>query len=323
MKKKMVLALMCATMCLVSACGQKETAKMKADSVKEAADEAVAEEVVDGFEEGVGVAEDAEEPEPEKAEEAETVEEAEGPDLSDENIAKMLEENPYGIVDENAFPMVTWEAQSQNKSKDYGVWSLSCYDVDQFLDEEGGTPWQNNYDAKEYGEFSGRFSFPAITACPMFEGLIASSVTDDTMWLNGFFGDNREKSLSVIIQPGYLLYDVYTEQIGYSSDLNSFEGWYTAETDMGPSDVIKHSMTVSFGEDEDNLEEQVSNTYIYRLGNFTVSVNTGDAELTQDEMNEVITHLTYVGEPDANTDEPENIETDELTVGPEDEEVSE
>lgn len=296
MKKKCVAMLcMVALILMTVGCGQKQLGKAvstASDSTKNVVEEAVEE----AIEEAVVVIDE------ELAAEEVVEEVSEDPGINEEAVEEQ-EEVP--------FITITDYVKECDKSEEYGVYSQSCYDIDELLNDKGEIAEAWDYESDEYSYYTGRFAYPEITPCSLFNQVTIDGRTDYMMSLYAV-GEDRSKTYSIYIYSGLRYYNNELSYVGISMGLTGVsptENMFTAETCDGQTDVLvtKHESvtTISWGEvvdDEGNViyEENsdepqeyhtVTYNYAFHVGNFSVSLmytdNEGDG-LTQEEIQEII-----------------------------------
>lgn len=219
-----------------------------------------------------------------------------------------------GSVNGQDFPVIGSYVSEQDKSADYGVNSISCYDLDEFLDENGEVPEEwTGYDSKESNEYSGRWAYPEITPCRFFDDLTLISRTDCSSEYQ-----SRDTETDAFIQmsvaSGLGDYNLSQGGAGHDrSDSNviTSEIMFTAQTVTGETEVI-HEHTEHFltsggqGEtdEEDNETEKaqeetnvveemfVLHRYYFSVGSFSVTVSvSGGTQLSEDDIQLIIDNI--------------------------------
>ena len=219
-----------------------------------------------------------------------------------------------GSVNGKDFPVVGSYAAEQDKSADYSVKSMSCLDLDEFLDENGETPaeWEG-YDSKESNEYSGRFAYPEITPCRFFDDLTLISRTD----CSSEYQSNDIKTgafVQLSVASGLNDYNHRQGDVGSSgsgSKNKTSEIMFTAQTVTGETEVVhehtEHIVTAggqaeaeeddnefeAAGEKMDVVEEiYLMNRYYFYVGNFSVTVAvSGGTQLTEDDIRLIIDNI--------------------------------
>ncbi len=280
MKKKAVMTILslCAAVAVTACGGKADTAEVQETTAAEESAEADA-----GTEEEAAasmVGEDA-------AEAEQTGEEA----PENEESFEEIEIGADGSVNGQDFPMIDEVVRSQDKSDAYGVYSISCYDLDQYLDEEGYMQSDIASTDTFYYEYTGRWAYPKITPCRFFGELVLTSRTD-------FSSDYRStdtetgKGLSFNICSGKDYYNSMKQ--GTGSDAEVSEMVFTIQTMVGSSDVMHEYREIMLlsdkdenGEALDTLEEVVYgfDVYCFDVGNFTVTLQPdAGTKLTQEDV---------------------------------------
>ena len=289
--KKRIAAMLMGIMVvgLVGGCGQTPAAK----SVVSTASEDVISAAVD---KGVAKVKDSEavdEAEAEKnevtEEEQTTVEESTvgetAPDSEEEGFED-IEIGADGSVNGQEFPTIEQVVLDADKSADYGVNSISCFDLDQYLDDAGYISTDVSGEDSFYYEYSGRWAYPVVTPCELFPELLLSSKTDASCdYMTPIV--EGEKGLMFSIYSGLDLYDSMVLNVGVDN-YNAGEEWipanlFTVETSDGTSDVIHEYYEISL---LDTDSEPVGiHTYYFHVGNFTVAVSPdSDTEYDKDQI---------------------------------------
>lgn len=287
MKKKTAMILIGGLLiCLIGGCGKDESNTVTMES----ADETVAE-VAEEVEEEVT------EPDETNVEETDT---DESPEVEEESESGTEE-----------FPTITDEALAQDKSADYGVYSTSSFDLDQFLDENGEAPEDWNYESKEYSEFSGRFAYPDIIQCELMDSVRIYNRTDCYEGLSVESNDGT-RHIGIAINSGLDMYHSQKSFVGYDSDWIAISMMFTTQTSEGETEVLHQTSTGSESSmylvdedgnpiDEDGnpvdldaieMHEYIDNQYIFNIGNFSVWVYADEDELTEDEIQMIIDNIS-------------------------------
>lgn len=286
MKKRCIAILMVALLLLVGGCGKSNLGKAVSankDVLKNAVSEgvSVAEEVI---EEVADVVEDAsdvtDEVSDEVVEEPEEVEEGYNP-------AKQYEGKPY---------MVSQDVLDNDNSEEYGVYSKSCFDLDQYLDEEGALPGVYDWDNKDWDTYTGRWSYPEVTQSDIFKDMALTDKTDK--YERYYFKDKSDNETVLFIDSGirgYLNKVDSTEMAQYSDNPMLPQLMFTTETVDGSTDVVSIIKQYSF---DDGETWQYRNEYVFHVGNFTVTVQCAETqededpiELTEEEIQEIIDNI--------------------------------
>lgn len=272
--------------CLIGGCGKDESNAVTMESTDETVAE-VAEEVE----------EEVTEPDETNVEETAT---DESPEVEEESESETEE-----------FPIITDEALAQDKSADYGVYSTSSFDLDQFLDENGETPEDWNWESKEYSEFSGRFAYPDITQCELMDSVRIYNRTDCSEGLSVESKDGT-RYIGIVFSSGLDMYHSQKSYVGDDWGGVVITAMFTAQTNEGETEVLHQTSTVSessmYLADEDGnpidedgnpidpnaieMNEYIDNQYIFNIGNFTVWVYADKDELTEDEIQMIIDNIS-------------------------------
>lgn len=225
-----------------------------------------------------------------------------------------LEEIEIEPEEEHEFPYLTERAVEQDKSADYGVYSTSCFDVDQFIGEDGMRTAEWDFESKEYSEYSGRFAYPKVTECRFTTDAKIDSRTDVEEEI--FTTDSvTGNSLQIYFSVGRDDYDTYSHKINWSDDPNvglaDIIG--TVKTGEEYSELIHFYRVVTGTLFDDGLyyvgdgrfikgvegdtEELMMNVhhYVYTLGNFTVDVLfEGEEGLTLEDIQLIADNIHLV-----------------------------
>lgn len=277
MKKKALMAILalCVAMAMAACGGNADTIEVK-DAEGDTQAEADAEDSAAGEE---------------SAESEQTEEEA----PENEEPFREIEIGADGSVDGQEFPVIDEAVLSADKSEEYGVNSISCYDLDQYLDENGNLQPDIASAENFYFEYSGRWAYPEITPCRFFGELVLTSRTDSSseyMSVDSETGDQ----FSFSVYSGKDLYNGAVGNIGYDfgDDSTFIEKAFTIQTVDGEADVTREYREIMMlkdkgenGEALETPEEVIYNfsSYTFVIGNFSVSLapNVG-TELTQEEV---------------------------------------
>lgn len=280
MKKKavMIILTLCAAVAMTACGGKAGMAEMQDTTAAEESAEADAQAEAEAV--APTVDEDAVEAE-------QTGEDA----LENEESFEEIEIGADGSVNGQEFPMIDEAVRSQDKSDAYGVYSISCYDLDQYLDEEGYMQSDIASADNFYYEYTGRWAYPKITPCRFFGGLVLTSRTD-------FSSDYRStdtetgNGLSFNICSGKDYYNSMKQ--GTGSDAEVSEMAFTIQTMDGSSDVMHEYREIMLlndkdenGEALDALEEVIYgfDVYCFAVGNFTVTLQPdAGTKLTQEDV---------------------------------------
>lgn len=186
---------------------------------------------------------------------------------SDEIKEDITEVEEVEAVDE--FPAVNDEVLELDKSDEYGVNSISCFDLDEYLDEDGVLPGSNDFDNSELDVYTGRWAYPKFTPCKYFEDLRIVYRTDRSEELTSVDSDTGDNYI-FWINSGLYDWNNCNEYIT-DSDYDDSYGWYkhvfTADTPDGEVDVL--SCFTYYMVDDIYYSYM---TYTFPIGNFTVNV---------------------------------------------------
>lgn len=278
MKKKIsILLIMILVICLTSGCGKKEVSKQPV-----AVTNGIGTVVAGGAKEVVEKAtEEATDIEPVKLEESEVIEEVEEP----EEVEEIIED--VRPVDE--FPAIADDVSLMDNSSEYGVYSTSCFDLEQYLDEDGCLPGFDDYEDKMYSEYSGRWAYPKITPCRFFTDMIMKERTDDCEFFTAV-DEETGHDIALIIHSGYSYYNARV------ATMDSVYDWapsfmFTAQTVDGETDVIAERFENNFTLEGEEPNTEIQYIYYFRLGSFSVSLYSSEYELSEDEVQLVIDNI--------------------------------
>lgn len=226
-----------------------------------------------------------------------------------ENEASADEESSEEIESGDEFPIIEQAVIDNDKSDEYGVYSTSCFDLDEFLDDNGELPGSGDWENTDWDTYTGRWAYPEITPCQFFDELTLSERSDksEVYWVDGF---------TMFISSGLWVWNWKLED-SMDPHFAEYEACprhlFTAQTADGETDVLvitdsfKSSGLYAEGEEynEDEVEwtEYKYNTYVFHIGNFTVELmcdsgewsETGEAfDLSEDDIQLIIDniHLT-------------------------------
>lgn len=307
MKKKILMAVMplCVVMAMTACGGNEDT--------KEAAETAVTEESaeVDAQAETEAGSFTADK---ENVESGQTGEES-------------VEEEDVEVVEETEFLPLQLEfeedAVTQDKSAEYGVYSNSCEDVYQFLNEDGSCPWDYDYEQKEHTEYSGRFAYPVPVQGDFFKTAVVWLRTDaDEFMVVTTDGDDNNYGISFHTGNSTWQWnmDEYKKEQEegdeyFSSGTRSMP--FTVTVDDNVADVIFfHSENEGYlgevtADTEGNVFDadgnpvepfmiEIRNNYYYTLGGFTVDIAAGERELTQEELQMFVDNIKLLDGMESN-----------------------
>lgn len=267
MQKKVAMILVGGLVaCLICGCGQSEVSTDTMATV----DETMAE--------GTEVTEEVGQVE-ESTIEGDTKEDEET--VSDSSTDEFVEENGEDeTVEGDEFPAINEYVLEQDNSDEYGVYSTSCYDLEQYLDDEGSLPDAN------YDEYSGRWAYPVFTPCRFFTDLEITYRADAFEFLEGT-DIETDTDIRITVTSGGHIEDNRT----FGSDAAP-ELMFTAQTTDGEIDVF-HLMgqgTILRGE-----ETYDSYFYYFYIANFEISVNL-EYELDKEEVQLIIDNIRPTSE---------------------------
>lgn len=205
-----------------------------------------------------------------------------GEDASEnEESSEEIENGADDSADGQEFPIIDQVVLDQDKSEEYGVNSISCYDLDQYLDENGDLQADISSDESYYEEYSGRWAYPEITPCRFFGELTMTSRVDQSSSYTAVDSETGEK-LSYIILSGKYMYNGARDQVGHEFEggqINRYDIPFSIQNVDGEQDVINECMEMTLESDEVFR----INSYYFAVGNFTVIVQSG-TELTQKDV---------------------------------------
>lgn len=218
------------------------------------------------------------EAEAEEQEEAIESEQTENEASADEESSEEIESGDDGTVNGDEFPIIEQAVIDNDKSDEYGVYSTSCFDLDEFLDEEGMLP--GVYETTDWDEYTGRWAYPEITPCKFFDGLRLTYRSDKYEMLV-FDGNDTIFGFNMCISSGPESYN-YWNQFANDPDYAEFDGYYkymfTAQTSGGETEVLSmiDTSTVYEGTDVDfdssDGTDVIETSYLFTVGNFTVDI---------------------------------------------------
>lgn len=284
MKKKAAMILIGGLIaCLMGGCGQEEIDPVTMETADEVEEE-VAEPAVE------------EEAEPE-AEVAEPVDEENAEDtLTDDGSFTEIEISEDGSVNGQEFPKIAQAVIDHDKSEETGVNSTSCFDLDQYLDENGEAPDDWTYESKEGTEYSGRWAYPVVTPCRFFTDLELNDRTDREEW---FSASDSETGvfLSMFIYSGLDLYNDTHSYVGETYDDPNMPVTtlkFTAKTADGTTDVLEErAVSYISWDDSEEEEEYIMYSYYFNVGNFSVCVCWDyDEPLSEDEVQLIVDNVS-------------------------------
>lgn len=273
MKKKLALIMIgVMTACFIGGCGAAGAGKSATGNSGKNVTEGtkVVEEVVEEVEEvdQVEQAEEIEGPAPDDAvSENDVAEEA-----AEEESFTEIEIGSDGTVNGSEFPKVRDSVADTDKTDDYGVYSISCFDLDEFLDENSELPGSSEYENTDWDNYTGRWAYPVMSPCRFFNDLELSEKSDkeEVFYSNDSESDNH---FVIVISSGLYNYN-WWNSIRQEDDYawEAYEGSsFTVQTSEGESEVCAH--VTSYGVDDGWYRYH---NYIYNLGNFSVEIMCGD-----------------------------------------------
>ena len=276
MKKKTLMAILplCVAMAMTACGGNADTAEVK-ETTKVEATTATEESAEAGT--PAEAEDEASTGDEESVESDQTGEDASENEESSEEIENGADDSAVG----QEFPIIDQAVLDQDKSEEYGVNSISCYDLDQYLDENGDLQADISSDESYYEEYSGRWAYPEITPCRFFGELTMTSRVDQSSSYTAVDSETGEK-LSFIILSGKYMYNGARDQVGHefeSGQINRYDIPFAIQNVDGEQDVINECMEMTLESDEVFR----INSYYFAVGNFTVIVQSG-TELTQEDV---------------------------------------
>lgn len=302
MKKKALMAVLplCAAMAMTACGGNADTTEVKETAVTEESAEADTQAEVEAEastvdEKPIEPGQTEEEPVDENAEDDGSADNSDTLDVSNMEFMEL-----YG------------EAIEQDKSADYGINSTSSYDLLQFIGEDGTVEWEYEFEGKEHSEFSGRFAYPTLVQGDVFPMALIENRTDADESVCVY--EDGERSFSITFLVGTNTWNFSKDQIEYASGMgsNTYEIPYSIDTVDGTEEVIHERFVFeTYAEEGDFNEEGVYvnadgeaiesvestplHVYLYKLGAFTVDVNTGSKEISQEEMQAIADNIVLAG----------------------------
>lgn len=275
MKKKTLTIILplCAAMAMAACGGNADTAEVNETTVIEESMEADAQ---------------AEAEAPTMDEEAEVVEAEEVVEEEQEEVEEIY--NPADKY-EGKFYMVSQDVLDNDKSEEYGIYSTSCFDLDQYLDEEGIVT--DFYELDKGYEYTGRWEYPDITQCDMFNDIYLSYRSD--RFERFYFKDKSNNETSLLIHSGIGSYNNAvdrSEMSEYSDNPMLPCFMFTTETTEGTTDVISEILKYGFIDGETG---QYQMEYTFHIGNFTAKIQCAETEdeenlieMTEEEIQEIV-----------------------------------
>lgn len=278
MKKKAlkIILPLCAAMAMTACGGNADTAEVNETTVIEESMEADAQ---------------AEAEAPTMDEEAEVVEAEVTVDEKPEEVEEVY--NPADQYEGKPY-IVTQDVLDNDKSEEYGIYSTSCFDLDQYLNEDGELPNLDDFD--KWNEYTGRWAYPEITQCDMLKDIYLGYKSDrfERFYFKDKSGNDTVLYISSGIQ-GYNLKVELTDMAQYSDNPMLPQLMFTTETVDGTTDIVSSIRQISFGEED---PWQYYREYVFHVGNFTVEVQCAmtdededPIELTEEEIQEIIDNI--------------------------------
>lgn len=204
------------------------------------------------------------------------------------------------------------EAIEQDKSADYGINSTSSDDLLQFIGEDGTVEWEYEFEGKEHSEFSGRFAYPTLVQGDVFPMALIERRTDVDESVCVY--EDGERAFSITFLVGTNSWNFTKDQIEYAGSMgsNTYDIPYSIDTVDGTEEVIHERFVFEtypaegdFNEDGvyvgtdgeviEPVESDPIHVYLYKLGAFTVDVNAGLKEISQEEMQAIADNIVLVG----------------------------
>lgn len=264
MQKKVTMILVGGLVaCLMGGCGQSEVGTDTMATV----DETIAENTE--VTEEVGQVE-------ESTKEGDTKEDEET--VSDSSTDESVEENGEDeTVEGDEFPVINEYVLELDNSDEYGVYSTSCYDLDQYLDDNGALQGWDDFESSIHTEYSGRWAYPVFTPCKFFTDLEIIYRDDALEILDG-------TDIHIEVNSGY----------GYERHIvgekSAPELMFTAQTADGEIDVIHVIVDGStYGWTNDGYY------YFFKIASFEVKVRL-DHELDKEEVQLIIDNIRPTSE---------------------------
>lgn len=195
---------------------------------------------------------------------------------------------------EGLFYSVSQDVLDNDKSDEYGIYSESCFDLDQYLDEEGNVPGYWNFDSDESNYYTGRWAYPEIIQCNIFNDMCLFYKTD--VFEKFTFNDKSGNESNLAIASGIYGYNFdkeLSEMAQHVSDGRIPVFMFTAETMDGTTDVYS-----SVREYNDDTTSRYSVEYMFNIGNFSITVQCAETlgdenpiEMTEEELQEIIDNI--------------------------------
>lgn len=219
---------------------------------------------------------------------------------SDEVIVNEDENSEADNTEADEFLTVCPCLEEQDRSDDYGVYSTSCYDLDQYLDENNEATDSEIWGDKALEEYSGRWIYPELTPCKFFNELFLSSRTD--LCERYRCKDESGINISILVSSGLGQYH-YSVGLLDAGIEYPYEYMFTAQTTTGETDVIHRcysagggTCTVYDGDgnviEEGEDEEYMVNAYSFNVGNFSIDMYyDNEKTLTEEEVQLIIDNI--------------------------------
>lgn len=280
MKKKVLMTILpvCVAMTMTACGGNADTVEVEETAVTEESAEPDAQAEKEA--ETPTVDEEAVEPE-------QTEDEA----PADEESSEEIENDADGAVNNEEFPIIGDYVVGEDKSDEYGVYSTSCFDLDQYLDENGELT--DEITAGAYSEeYSGRWAYPEFTPCEMLAGL-TMNVKTDRMAAYDFAWNENYDAYRIIIYSGLADYnfikdcaaDFANDEVTIDMGVPTYLCDVT--TTSGTSEVYLDPICTLVEGDNGESVKSVGVSVEFHVGNFTVSVScpeTTDLENAADQL---------------------------------------
>ena len=278
MKKKCVLMLMSiALVGLISGCGQKEVTKAASVSATGAMVEEISSEVKN-------IAKEA----PDSEKKKEHIDVAAEFEPADESFVVNDDIDPEFSVDAiDEFPAISPTAMLKDKSDEYGVYSISSYDIQEFLDEDGVLIDGDDADNLIYSEYSGRWAYPKLVWCDLLQDAEVIDRTDSDEYILSH-SENHDCNISTFIYGGLSLYNSSLHNAIYDG-IDGIDLWReNVEYVDGYTDIIHVLSSGAITDEAGDTVELVSHSYIFKIADFSVMVIAGRDELSESEVFELV-----------------------------------
>lgn len=204
-------------------------------------------------------------------------------DEREDDISHEDESSNIGSVEEpvltKPFIIVDEAAVEHDRSAEYGIFSSSCQDLNQYLNDSGELI---GFTSEESEYYSGRWAYPIITKCTVFDNMILRDMSDRKIEYESV-DDNGNVLYTLTIYSGLFEYNVDVDLSDYEKSIVRPR----CEIKCGGEYVTVYKAGLKASSEEGYCDQ----IYSFKIGYFTVEVAKRGDWLSDDDLQVIASNI--------------------------------